>query len=75
MATWRDMDKVWEQEKLGVWKMLENNAESLTSGASFVGLFIAFEISSVRLHLLPLLFFLLCYYMNDHLKLMRLTQK
>jgi hypothetical protein len=35
---WAGVDSVWEQEKLEAWKMLENAAESHTSGARFVGL-------------------------------------
>ncbi len=31
------MDSAWEQEKPEAWKMLENAAESHTSGARFVG--------------------------------------
>jgi hypothetical protein len=31
------VDKAWEQEKLEARKMLENAAESHTSGARFVG--------------------------------------
>ncbi len=31
------VDNAWEQEKLEVWKMPENAAESHTSGARFVG--------------------------------------
>jgi hypothetical protein len=30
------VDSAWEQEKLEAWKMLENAAESHTSGARFV---------------------------------------
>jgi hypothetical protein len=32
-----DVDNVWEQEKLEARKMLENVADSHTSGARFVG--------------------------------------
>jgi hypothetical protein len=35
---WAGVDSVWEQEKLEARKMLENAAESHTSGARFVGL-------------------------------------
>jgi hypothetical protein len=35
---WAGVDSVWEQEKLEARKMLENGAESHTSGARFVGL-------------------------------------
>jgi hypothetical protein len=34
---WAGVDSVWEQEKLEARKMLENAAESHTSGARFVG--------------------------------------
>jgi len=34
---WAGVDSVWEQEKLEARKMLENSAESHTSGARFVG--------------------------------------
>jgi hypothetical protein len=34
------VDKVWEQKKLEARKILENAAESHTSGARFVGLFL-----------------------------------
>jgi len=34
---WAGVDNAWEQEKLEAWKMLENAAESHTSGARFVG--------------------------------------
>jgi hypothetical protein len=33
---WAGVDNVWEQEKLEARKMLENAAESHTSGARFV---------------------------------------
>jgi len=33
---WAGVDCVWEQEKLEAREMLENAAESLTSGARFV---------------------------------------
>jgi hypothetical protein len=33
---WAGVDSVWEQEKLKARKMLENAAESHTSGARFV---------------------------------------
>jgi len=35
-CVWAGVDKAWEQEKLEAWKMLENAAESHTSGARFV---------------------------------------
>jgi hypothetical protein len=34
---WAGVDNAWEQEKLEARKMLENAAESHTSGARFVG--------------------------------------
>jgi hypothetical protein len=34
---WAGVDSAWEQKKLEAWKMLENAAESHTSGARFVG--------------------------------------
>jgi hypothetical protein len=34
---WAGVDSVWEQEKPEARKMLENGAESHTSGARFVG--------------------------------------
>jgi hypothetical protein len=36
-CVWAGVDSVWEQEKLEARKMLENAAESHTSGARFVG--------------------------------------
>jgi hypothetical protein len=33
---WAGVDSAWEQKKLEAWKMLENAAESHTSGARFV---------------------------------------
>ncbi|GER80016.1 hypothetical protein DIM_20970 [Candidatus Denitrolinea symbiosum] len=35
-CVWAGVDSAWEQEKLEAWKMLENAAESHTSGARFV---------------------------------------
>jgi len=35
-CVWAGVDSVWEQEKLEARKMLENGAESHTSGARFV---------------------------------------
>jgi hypothetical protein len=40
---WVGVDSVWEQEKLEARKMLENAAESHTSGARFVGTLLTFE--------------------------------
>jgi len=34
---WVGVDNAWEQEKLEARKMLENGADSHTSGARFVG--------------------------------------
>jgi len=34
---WAGVDSVWDQKKLEARKMLENAAESHTSGARFVG--------------------------------------
>jgi len=36
---WAGVDSAWEQEKLEARKILENAAESHTSGARFVGRF------------------------------------
>jgi hypothetical protein len=36
-CVWAGVDSVWEQEKLEARKMLENAAESHTSGARCVG--------------------------------------
>jgi hypothetical protein len=36
-CVWAGVDNAWEQEKLEARKMLENAAESHTSGARFVG--------------------------------------
>ncbi|HNE06164.1 MAG TPA: hypothetical protein PLT08_16685, partial [Anaerolineales bacterium] len=36
-CVWAGVDSAWEQEKLEAWKMLENAAESHTSGARGVG--------------------------------------
>jgi len=38
-CVWAGVDSAWEQEKLEARKMLENAAESHTSGARFVGQF------------------------------------
>ena len=37
-CVWAGVDSVWEQKKLEARKMLENAAESHTSGARFVSL-------------------------------------
>jgi hypothetical protein len=39
-CVWAGVDSVWEQEKLEARKMLENAADSHTSGARFVGLLV-----------------------------------
>jgi hypothetical protein len=39
---WAGVDNVWEQKKLEARKMLENAADSHTSGARFVGQFLSF---------------------------------
>jgi len=45
-CVWAGVDSAWEQGKLEARKMLENAAESHTSGARFVGLrFYMFSIS------------------------------
>jgi len=38
-CVWAGVDNAWEQKKLEARKMLENAAESHTSGARFVGRF------------------------------------
>ena len=40
---WAGVDSAWEQEKLEARKMLENAAESHTSGARFVSLLLTLE--------------------------------
>jgi hypothetical protein len=40
---WAGVDNVWEQEKLEARKMLENAAESHTSGARFVSLLLTLQ--------------------------------
>jgi len=40
---WAGEDSVWEQEKPEARKMLENAAESHTSGARFVGTLLTFR--------------------------------
>ena len=42
-CVWAGVDSVWEQEKLEARKMLENAAESHTSGARFVRPLFAFN--------------------------------
>jgi hypothetical protein len=39
-CVWAGVDSVWEQEKLEARKMLENAADSHTSGARFVSRFL-----------------------------------
>ena len=51
---WAGVDSAWEQEKLEARKMLENAAESHTSGARCVGLFMVGStqiLESLSLHL------------------------
>jgi hypothetical protein len=43
-CVWAGVDNVWEQEKTEARKMLENRAESHTSGARFVGRVLFFRI-------------------------------
>jgi hypothetical protein len=38
-CVWAGVDSAWEQEKLEARKMLENAADSHTSGARFIGRF------------------------------------
>jgi hypothetical protein len=45
-CVWAGVDSAWEQEKLEARKMLENAAESHTSGARFVGQFIIYKLLS-----------------------------
>jgi len=40
---WAGVDSAWEQKKLEARKILENAAESHTSGARFVSLLFAFR--------------------------------
>jgi hypothetical protein len=42
-CVWAGVDNAWEQEKLEARKMLENAAESHTSGARFVIFFLAYR--------------------------------
>jgi hypothetical protein len=42
-CVWAGVDSVWEQENAEARKMLENAAESHTSGARFVGTLLTFE--------------------------------
>jgi len=44
-CVWAGVDSAWEQEKLEARKMLENAAESHTSGARFVGQCLIFTIT------------------------------
>jgi hypothetical protein len=46
-CVWAGVDSVWEQEKLEARKMLENAAESHTSGARFVSPRFEFEANLV----------------------------
>jgi hypothetical protein len=47
-CVWAGVDSVWEQEKLEARKMLENAAESHTSGARFVSRRFSWEIQNVH---------------------------
>jgi hypothetical protein len=42
-CVWAGVDNAWEQEKLEARKMLENAADSHTSGARFVGTLLTLE--------------------------------
>jgi hypothetical protein len=42
-CVWASVDSLWEQEKLEARKMLENAADSHTSGARFVGRFFYYD--------------------------------
>jgi hypothetical protein len=42
---WAGVDSLWEQEKLEARKMLENAAESHTSGARFVGTLLDWKVT------------------------------
>ncbi len=53
-CVWVGVDSAWEQEKLEARKMLENAAESHTSGARFVSPLFAMEHHTNAIHLLPL---------------------
>ena len=48
-CVWAGVDSAWEQEKLEARKMLENAAESHTSGARFVGLPLAYLNADLQL--------------------------
>jgi hypothetical protein len=51
-CVWAGVDSLWEQEKPEARKMLENAAESHTSGARFVGTLLTFEDSLPLKHVL-----------------------
>ena len=63
-CVWAGVDSAWEQEKLEARKMLENAAESHTSGARFVRLILIyiFPIASIFQRLLRHHAFLLLVY-------------
>jgi len=44
---WAGVDSAWEQEKLEARKMLENAAESHTSGARFVGQILSLKLNNI----------------------------
>jgi hypothetical protein len=48
-CVWAGVDSVWEQEKPEARKMLENAAESHTSGARFVGWLFVLQYINFRL--------------------------
>jgi hypothetical protein len=50
---WAGVDSAWEQEKLEARKMLENAAESHTSGARFVGTLLTWKTLCLFILLLP----------------------
>jgi len=52
-CVWAGVDKAWEQEKLEAWKMLENAAESHTSGARFVGTLLTLRLNAFESFYLP----------------------
>jgi hypothetical protein len=54
-CVWAGVDSAWEQEKPEARKMLENAAESHTSGARFVSLLLTLEITQMQVALVSLL--------------------
>ena len=51
-CVWAGVDSVWEQENADARKMLENAAESHTSGARFVGTLLTLRLACLRLYFL-----------------------